>query len=344
MCQKYTSLSDQELVKQCLLDIDQAWDEFFSRFTNLIKRMIIRTLVSKNLHKLASNNEIVQDIYLEVVNSVWWEKKIETLKEPSKCKDWLETVTRNKTLDWLSTFNRKKNLARKQGEEAFLSLSSPLNKDGTLTLGDTIPDPEPPIPTTTEILDELLKEMGNLEPRELWALRLKVLFYDPPSEEEIAELSGLIQRSVEEVLSALDALMEKLLERNSKREDNSDSAGRVYSIILNLQNRRLIKLKNSNLSESERQQIDEDIEKRSKRLQFLRKSASSFVEPSNEEIAALLGISPDKAQQVSVLVHRARKELKARVSPVEFQGSHGNNPKNSSSIKIKGRSWTEKTS
>jgi DNA-directed RNA polymerase specialized sigma24 family protein len=308
---KFASLTNKQLIDQCLFNVDKAWNEFFRRFTPVIKNKIIRTLVAKDLSYRAFDKDTVHDIYLDVFKSVWLDKSIRGLTDPGKCEAWLKEISRNKTLDWIRSYNRKKNLAKKQAEESARSQSLPLNEDGSITLGDTISnDPQSSDLDDHNKMPGYLNEMGNLKPKELWALRIKVVFYDPLNRQEIDRLSQLVKRPVEEVAGQVNLIMEKLLEKNEIKEKDGDSAGRLHAIILHLQDSLLKNRFDSGFSEEEHNRITDEINKKARRLELLRKSSTGFIEPSNEEIAALIGISQEKAQGVSLLVHRARKKIK----------------------------------
>ncbi|MBN1224818.1 MAG: sigma-70 family RNA polymerase sigma factor [Candidatus Aminicenantes bacterium] len=324
MNSKEPPLPDHDLINLCLSNDGQAWEKFFRRFTPIIKKEIIRVLVSKGLSRLAYDKMTVEDIYMRVVLSVWWENNLAGLEDHSKCKDWLKKVSEHKTLDWLRSFSRKKNLSKKQGEESALSLYTPINKDESLLLEGTISPTTSHDPETHIELRDTLAEIEKLKPHEMWCLRLKVMFYDPLNGKELAELSRFIQKPVKEVKSEIDFLVENLLVRNKNNDKDENSAGRVHSIILHLQAQLYKNATKGNLEEKEREEIMAEIERRSKRLEFLRNSSSNFIEPSNEEIAGILGIAPEKAQWVSVIIHRARKKLKSKRAMKDTSMSNGN--------------------
>lgn len=307
---KFSELTIKQLINMCLLSNKEAWNEFFRRYTPTIQQSIKRALAAKDLHRLANDKNNIQDIYLEVVDLLWMENCLSTLEDPNKCEAWLKIVSIRKTIDWIRKYNRQKNLSTKQAEESILSLSVPQNENGSITLGDTIFYSRSPFTQGENELHEYVDEMKKLPMKELWALRIKLIFYDPLTNEEIRELSRCVQMPAEEISARLESIMEGLLKKNDAKEKERESAGRIHSIIINLQDSLLKSKLKSDISEDERKRINDEIIRKDKSLKAVRESSSVFIEPGNEQIAELMGIPREKAQGVSLLVHRARKKIK----------------------------------
>lgn len=320
---KYSNLTIKQLVNMCLLDDKGAWNEFFRRYTPVIYKSIKRALVAKDLSNLAYDIHNIRDIYLEVFDLVWLQKGLSTLKDADDCEAWLKVVSIRKTIDWGRRYNRRRNLAKKQAEESMLYFSAPQNEDGSVTLGDQIPDPQPFFPVSKSELHEYIKEFKRLPVKELWALRIRVMFYDPFTAQEIIELSKYLKRPVEEITLKLEKILKYLLDKNEAKEKARDSGGRIHSIVMDLQGSLLRNRSKKELSEDDRKRICNQIDRREKSLKAVRASSAIFIEPANQQIADLMGIPADKAQGVSLLVHRARKKiqeaLKIRLKyPVEI--------------------------
>lgn len=77
------SISEAELVNFCRAGRKSAWNEFFRRYTNLIKRQIIKVFVSRQHLDLARNPDVVRDIYLMIFDKLYFPKKINRTVLPS---------------------------------------------------------------------------------------------------------------------------------------------------------------------------------------------------------------------------------------------------------------------
>jgi DNA-directed RNA polymerase specialized sigma24 family protein len=304
------SWSINELIRRCRAGEKAAWEEFFRRFTNLITKKIVDTFVGSFRADLAADQDNVREVYLLVYNKLVDENALDRLRSPFALTSYLEEMARNKTLDWLIAQGRQKNLPRVKAEAATVSLEAPINPDGDLTAAGTVADVDERYPETNEETAEVLEEMAGLKGEELWALRLKVMFYNPFDEGEIKELAAYLNKSYTDLEAQLDGVIQRLLDTHAAKENDLGSAARVSSLIIDLEARLLEDLKAERVSAEEHRERAERIGRKRKRMEVLLKSARQLIEPSNKEIAAILGIAENKAQQVSVHVHRARAKLK----------------------------------
>lgn len=306
------SINTAKLVNLCRADHKSAWTEFFRRYTNLIKSQIIKVFVSRQHLELASDPDVVRDIYLLVFDKLYFQNALDELQNSYAVGAWLKTVAISKTRDWLKTYHSQKNLPEKDAEQSSISLATPINKNGALTVQDTLEYEHHENPVALKQLEETLKDLQNLRKEELWALRLKVLFYDPLCDDEIRQLAAFTKISYEQVGTKVNAMTDRLLDKKLEKETDLKSAGRVWSLIRLLESRLREDLKAGDLSDDERKKLEEKLTRKMKRMEKLRRSGNQYIEPSNEAIAKILGIPQDNVQNISALVHRARKKLKAK--------------------------------
>ena len=313
------SFGTAKLINLCRADHKLAWTEFFRRYTNLIKSQIIKVFVSQQQWELASDPDIVRDIYLSVFDKLYFQNALDDLKNSYAVGAWLKTIAISKTRDWLKTHHSQKNLPKKNAEQSSISLATPINDEGALTVLDTLECEHHENPVALKQLEETLKDLQNLRKEELWALRLKVLFYDPLSDDEIRQLAIFTKISYEELAAELDKMMDRLLDKKLEKEADLKSAGRVWSLIRLLEFHLQEDLKSEDLSDDERKELEEKLARKAKRMEKLRHSGNQYIELSNEEIAKILGIPQDNIQSISTLVHRARKKLKSKQSNSNFE-------------------------
>jgi DNA-directed RNA polymerase specialized sigma24 family protein len=313
------SINTAKLVNLCRADNKFAWTEFFRRYTNLIKSQIIKVFVSRQHLDLASNPDIVRDIYLLVFDKLYFQNALDDLQNSYAVGAWLKTIAISKTRDWLKTYHSQKNLPEKDAEQFSISLATPINRNGTLTVQDTLECEHHDNSIALKELGQVFRELDNLRKEELWALRLKVLFYDPLSDDEIRQLAAFIKTSYEQLANQLNKMMDRLLDKKLEKEADLKSAGRVWSLIRLLESRLREDLKAGDLSDNERKKLEDKLARKTKRIEKLRRSGNQYIEPPNEEIARILGIPQDNMQSISTLVHRARKKLKAKQSNSNFE-------------------------
>ncbi|MBA3017965.1 MAG: hypothetical protein KJ550_03735 [Proteobacteria bacterium] len=304
------SISEAELVNFCRAGQKSAWNEFFRRYTKIISNQIVKTLLTSYQFNLGKDDDVVREIYFRVVKKLYLKNSLQKIDNPNSIAAWLKTVARNTTLDWLKEYYSQKNLPKKLARLSLVSLSTPLNEDGNIVLQDTIAEENKTNLEAVKELSIVLKEIEKLREEELWALRLKVMFYNPLTDEEIIELSKFINKPFDKISEHLNNLMDRLLGKKIKKDADITLDNRAWSIIHVLETRLLESHNSANPSNQEKEKLEKDIKRKTKRMKILRHSGNQFIEPSNEDIADLIGIPRDKAQTISTLVHRARKKLK----------------------------------
>lgn len=306
----FSELPLSTLIRMCLINNKDAWNEFFHRFITEMHKAIKKTLRSKGLYSQTKDIDIVESIFERVIVKLLKENGLSTLKNPDSCEAWLIDLCTSKTIDWIREQNRKKNLARKQAEESMRSLDEPLNKEGSITLKDKIEDTSLKGPWGYNELHEFSHALKGLLVKDNWVIRVKSMFYYRLNASEINDLSKYLKRPVKEVSAEIKIIMEGLSKKKEKKERVLASAGRLHAEIINLQYRYLAKKKNNELSREDQNKFDADIGKKEKALEELRKKLDNFIGPSNEQVALVMGIPKEKSKGISLIIHRARKKLK----------------------------------
>ncbi|MFC1812777.1 hypothetical protein ACFL03_08800 [Thermodesulfobacteriota bacterium] len=302
------NLPPDELIKLCLDGDKPAWNEFFRRYTNFINQQTIKVFVFYSCLDLAKDTDVIHDVYEQIVIKLYKKNALSQLKDPDKLIPWLKTVVRNKTKDWVGKYLSKKNLPERQAEHSTKSLETPIGKDGARNYIDILPHESECDAETQMKLKKLLIAINKLRNEELWVFRLKLLFYNPLDKEEIKQLEQFTGKPYKRLKTRLDEIMEKLLKKKNKKEQDLQSSSRVWSLIRYLETALLKDLKEQSFSDDERRERESEIDRRRKRMEALLRSAEQFIEPSNEEVADILDL---EVGQVSVLRHRARKKLRS---------------------------------
>lgn len=212
------SFSTAKLINLCRAGQKSAWNEFFRLYTNLIKSQIIKVFVSRQHLELASDHDVVREIYLLVFDKLYFQNALDDLQNSHAVSAWLKTIAISKTRDWLKTYHSQKNLPKKNAEQSSISLATPINDEGALALLDTLECEHYENPVVLKQLEETLKDLQNLRKEELCALRLKVLFYDPLSDDEIREFAAFIKTSYDWLANQLNKMMDRLLDKKLEME------------------------------------------------------------------------------------------------------------------------------
>lgn len=311
----FLDLKDRHLIKICLLNNEDAWDEFFLRYMDVIKETVIGKFLSRRLFNFANDEDIIQDICTEVIIQVRAGKNdLSTLKNTDNCKPWLRKICFSKTMNWFRKRNQVKNRAKKQGEGSAISIHAPLSHESTTTLEDVIEDPMSKDPDSiNDIQDKLAeyaKQLKALSERELWILRLKLMYYDPLTEDDVRELSRFVKMPQEGITAKLDHIKEELDKKAEEKEKERDLAGKVHAEMIGLQQELYDNRLNSVFRKNKYKEVSSKIDKKNKRLEQLRKSSAVLIEPSNEQIAEFIEIPKEKANKISLIVFRTIEKMK----------------------------------
>lgn len=302
-------LKDAKIVARCLKNERDAWDEFFRRFIPTIKKAIKNKLYTAGHTDLYRDPDVIWDIHQEIVIKLFQKGILRQCTDPSGVKYWLKEIASNQTIDWLRRDNRTKNLPEKQTRESILSLSAPLNDHMNLTLEDTLADNPQRNEDIYQELEEVLSGMDEMKNEQaFWVLRLSIIVHMPFTEEEIKRLAAFARSTQEYVKSQLDKITVQVEKKVGKKIKASARAVILWHEMRRLENELHSEWRSCGTSVKADNLINK-IQKKAKQRGELLKQSQSHCRPSNPEIAALVGLSEDKVEQVSVILLRARQAL-----------------------------------
>lgn len=319
---KLHSLSKEELIDLCRQkDLREAWDEFFLRYTRIMIRSIKAFFRDSKFGDLIKM-DIVEDVYLNIVEKLYVKKALNALNDPSKLESWLNNIAANEAKSWLRNYLADKNKPRVLAESTALRLDGSLDQGqgGETGFHDIIEDKGAATPSrierkkhTSDAANIVLLDMQRLTITQLWVLRLRILFYDPFSENDIEHLAWFLKKSYETVHLQVSELMDELIDRSKQKETDLSRVARLMAKLNHLE--RLLKkdLEHPELTEKERKVRADDIDQKRQTMNKLIRSGKQPVYSTNKEIGDILGIRSEAT--VSTLIFRARKKLieKARI-------------------------------
>ena len=317
----HQNLNDADLAKECLLHNRAAWEEFFLRFSPLMKMAIRRTFIKSGVKELAEDFDNIADIHAELVGKLYGKGILRKCKDLDGLRPWLVRVSINQTLEWLVHRGRIKRLPAIQEEQFMRRLSAPLTEDGELTLQDLLEDAGADLFLQLEqsacqqfaecLLDQLL-EIKNLTLR--WTLRLSILGQLSLSDEELYQLQTLSPLSDDVVEEKVSTLEESLFVKEKERQDILGKA------VLAWHQQRIIEAKITRLTKENQADNAAEIAVLNAELASLDvlkakhlAACAEFPSPSNWEIAELIGIPLEKKENVSQYLIRARKTLRRKL-------------------------------
>lgn len=201
----YSSLSNEELVRECVRTSRAAWDEFIRRFNPLISSVVVRLLPTSKFAK-EQTDDIVQDIYLKLCADNYRLLRTFRWTHPNALFGFLKVMTRNAVHDYLraAAFGRKSAAYK-------------------IDPGDTAEPPEPPSTQTIEravLLREIDDALNKVAPGEGRARDRMVfwLYYRQGlTARNIAAIPGmeLAESGVESILGRLVSAVRQELSRSS---------------------------------------------------------------------------------------------------------------------------------
>jgi|SRR3989339_589429 len=301
--------SDNELVNLCRENHRPAWEEFFRRFISLIKQAIKEKLREHGYGYLRDDQDILWDIHGKIVEKLYGRGLLRQCVNAEGVRPWLKTVAQNQTTDWIIKQGRKKRLPQKQAEKSKVSLSEPIKGTSGLTLEDTIYDEIEPDGDLQVYVESVLERIGKTgDDRKLWILRLTLISLLPLSQEEIAELATFCGYPESEVRSRVAAMMQHVEAKEERRIQVLGKAILLWHEIRRLEARLIDGSKL--LSNAETERIMCEIAGKTEQREKLLKDGRRLSRPANRDVAELVGLPEDQAEQVSTLLIRARNMLR----------------------------------
>lgn len=308
------NLSDPELVKLCQQSSRQAWEEFFRRFIPLLKSCIRQSLKSFAEPRKIELDDMdeVWDIHSDVVKTIYGKMGICRCVRPEGVEAWLRTVATNATITWLRRHGRLKNLPRNYHEGQTFSLDEPIGEDETSTYHDLIAAPSNPpdkADRVSALIADALAQQINLKNR--MVMRLSLLSLLPLRPNECDELVGISPLDIVKARKLLDEMVAEVAERDKRRRKETEHAVLLWYELISLEK----KVQDPSVQSSpEYPAVLEKYERKRKQRDELMASSSKLPMPSNQQIAAFLGI--ETPNDVSNYRKRAQQKICKDVFPL----------------------------
>lgn len=301
-------LSDFEIEKinmvhRCQAGDPKAWEELYDQYYYKITKAIEFSLRRKGRYDLLKAEDAIGDIF--VSSLIKSQKNIRKLKDPLDIRPWLIRIAINATIDYLKNLSTREKSRLHVIQKSTDSLSRPVSDETDTTLEETIAD-NAPNHIFREPLEEIIEEIRALPEKAQWTFRLKLIFYNPFTDAEIRKLSDFLGNSFEEAHALIHCLMDGLTRIAVEKEEALSDAAMVESEMEKLEYR----LKERKKAFAKQWELDFYKEKaaaKAKRMSKLETTGQQHIDPSNGQIAAIMGITKNN---VSLYVHRIRKILK----------------------------------
>lgn len=300
--QQMTGLTTQELVERCLLQDQKAWEEFLRRYVTLIKNMIKRNLRRYNFSQW-DDIDVIDDIWMKVFEKIYAGNGLELCDHFDNFEGWLWTITNSKTVDYCRVKIRS-------------------GQYGNLESGEKDPD----LFGTDDWLERLMQNKENIDALKnamselseiknqkiMWTMRLFIMAEEPLTQTEIKELTETFNRhNVQTIQEKLRDIQVRLRGKIAEKQKVGESADKIWHELRKLEYQ-LKGMKKHKTQESiiEINEIEQKINQKDRRRQKLLYETSQFCRPSNAEIADLIGLPEEQAQQISSFLGRAREKIK----------------------------------
>jgi len=307
----YPKLSDSELTIRCSSGDDKAWNEFFRRYNYSIDRTIVRTMIANTGESFSGEDEEFWDIKGKVIERILI--KINEIREPSKIRSWVARICNNETIEWLRKKSAKSKAYQTYVENTAMSLEQPLDGEGDITLADLLPIENEDDDELGEFVQEIEDSIDKLDEKYRLALKLLILFYNRPNENDILEIARIrniekevVEKEINEILDQSVQKQEEILKKEARKAI-------LWAYIRRLESR-IAYLKSSSRQDYERiQKKEEELQKSIRDRESLLKKPIPPVVPSYKDIARILGWGEEKAKALNILFFRARKLLRKRM-------------------------------
>jgi len=316
------NLPDIDLIPLCLQHQRSAWEEFFKRFSPLIKKTIRRTFIKCGAGYLAEDIDNIWDIHAVIVEKLYAKGALNQCVDISGLRSWIVRVTANQTVDWLKHRGRIKNLPLIKEEQLMRSLSSPIGDSQEFTLQDVIEDEDADLfaqleQAVSQLYTECVIEQiaGIDNPTHRWILRLHILGQLSISETELEGLltiSPLTKNEMEERLHTLESALSK---KELERQDDLGRTVLFWHQLRTVENK-ITRLNNDTFSDHtlEISELRQEWTDLGTKKQDLLSSCRLLPKPTNREIAEIMGIPEDKCGNVSKYLERSRESLRKKIS------------------------------
>lgn len=296
-----------DVVTRCKSGDRSGWEDLFQLFLRHIKKLIVVTLLNHGRRDLAKQEDTVSEIFTRFFESAL--KTIDKLDHPLAVKRWLSEIAYWRTMDFLQSLNTQQHLVTRSHEKKTTSLDEPLHDDSNTTKLDTIAGPETAKPDETA-LGIVLEAIEALDDPKKWALRLRMIFYNPLNRNEIEQLATYTKKPVNLLTTEIEALMDQLAQKAEAKEKQLDRAARVEQTMKILIGRLLDKKEAGLIPEDLDVYSDENIKAKSERMILLEQAGQQPIVPSNKQVADILCIPKGREGKISVDIKRVRDILR----------------------------------
>lgn len=263
-----------------------------------------------------ADEDIRADIHETIVIKLYRDGALARWSNSSRLQNWLHTVSRNAALDWAKAQNRKKRLPKHDSEKYPESFDAPLGAETDLTLHDLLGSPdlleaEHRLEDLREFVERVLDGIAGIPNLQIrWTVRLCLLSVLPLSPEERSSLAEFSGTTKDDVASRIGAISEGLKKNAEKSEVALGRAVILWHQMRRLE-RKINDARRNPLAEPARIEADEcELHAMREHRESLLASAFRFHRPSNEEIAPLVRLPPNKVGQVSTMLLRGRRILR----------------------------------
>lgn len=311
-------LSDADLAALCLLHQRAAWEEFFKRFSPVLKKAIRSTFNRCGAGELGEDIDVIMDIHAEIVEKLYAKGSLRKCLVLSGLHAWLISVAVNQTFGWLRQRGRLKNLPQLQVEQLMRSLDAPFGADPDFTLRDAIEDEGAAFDVqvhevlTRLYLESLLDALDKIKSStNRWILRLSILGKLSLSEDEVEKLQSISPLPPDQLRLYVSEVEYSLAERERERQKD------FGKIVLCWHQMRRCEAKIASLLYGAPSDSIPEIEKLKQEsidIERMRNElivgCRSLLRPSNLEIACIVGIPEEKCDNVSQYLKRARTALR----------------------------------
>jgi len=226
-----------ELVRLCLQDNRQAWEEFFRRYIPLIKKAITGKV------KGQYDAETCRDtIFKQIAIGLVQNRLLEECRDLNGFSQWLVKISENCAISWLRAKGRLKRLPENAYTEGAISLSEPLDSESGVTLLDIL---EVSQEKDSELIPEAEKVLDSLESlsnwTQKWLLRLSVAGQYPLTYDEWKSLytgSGCDKETFAELRAAIE---QDLAAKEKKKQESATRSEILWHQVYRLDSSRSLR-------------------------------------------------------------------------------------------------------
>lgn len=294
------AFSTQELVQACLLHDQEAWKEFLRRYVSLIKKMI-----KNNLHRYQcpqwNDIDVIEDIWVMIFEKIYAGNGLALCTHFDNFEGWLWSIANSKTVDYCR--------AKRRSGQYDIQVKDDADKDvfATVNWFEQLMNAE----ENMKYLNNAMVELSELDNDKIkWTIRLLIMAEEPLSHAEIEALAQTFKcYNAKTIREKLQKIQRRLYSEISEKQKDGERADKIWHEIMKLEKQLKDKFKYGKAN-TEAAEIERIIQQKDRRRQELLDKSVLLCRPSNSEIANLIGLSEEQAQQVSVFLIRARERIK----------------------------------